>query len=104
MIAEQISIFDILAEMAAVPVAVSMFDNKEHELRPAEPWMRNILPDGEYYFSLGGMYTMVLSAVRKKVPKDLNFCHYKIGDSVYMATGIGVERDADEELTEDECC
>ena len=105
MIAEQISIFDILAEMTTAPaVAVSMFDNQEHELHEVEPWMSRILPDGEYYITLGGMYTMVLSAVRKAVPKELHFCHYKINDKVYSATGVGIDKGADDDLDEDDSC
>lgn len=101
---EQISIFDILAEMESKRiVAVSMLDNQEYETQPIEPWMRNLLPDGEYYFTLGGMYTMVLCAVRKKPSKDLSFCYYKVGDTIYMATGVGIDKDAEEEPEEDSC-
>ena len=104
MITEQISIFDILAEMNAAPtVAISMFDNQEYEMSPVEPWMKNLLPDGEYCISLGGMYTMVLCAARK-VPKELLFCYYKVGDTVYMATGVGIDKDAEEEPEEENAC
>lgn len=105
MVGEQISIFDILAEMAKKPsVAVSMMDNQEYELKELEPWMSALLPNGEYCISLAGMYTMVLCAARKKVPEEMKFCHYKVGDKVYSATGVGIERDAEEDPSEEEYC
>lgn len=109
MIAEQLSIFDILAEPFATPrvkpeKAISMFDNGEHELHNVEPWMTRLLPNGEYFILLDSVYMLVLCATQKKVPKDLLFCHYKIGDKVYYATGVGIDKDADEEPEDEDSC
>ena len=104
MVGEQLSIFDILAEMSKTPkVAVSLLDKQEYEVRDPEPWMTALLPNAEYCFSLAGMYTMVLCAARKKVSEDMKFCHYKVGDKVYSATGVGIERDTEEDTEEEYC-
>ena len=98
---EQLSIFDIISEPFSTPLArpkkaISMFDSQEHELHPVEPWMSRLLPNGEYYIILDGMYMLVMCATRKKVPKELLFIHYEIDGQTYAATGVGICNDAEE--------
>lgn len=101
MIAQQLSIFDIISEASETPtVAVSMFDNQEHELHPIKPWMSNLLPQGEYYILCAAL-PLVLCATNEKVPPEMRYRHFTIGEKVYAATGVGKDYDAEEES---ECC
>ena len=100
----QISIFDIIDEesLKKPEIAISMFDGQEHTVYPLKSWMANLLPEGEYYVLCAG-HPLVLCRSDEDVPPEMRYRHYKIGNKVYAATGVGRDDDFTEEEQECSC-
>lgn len=98
----QISIFDLLREASETPKkAVSMLDGRKHDVYPLMPWMERILPQGAYYI-ISDKYNLVLcKSTDKAVPSDMLYRHFKIGDAIYAAVGVGIIDGYEDEGEED---
>jgi hypothetical protein len=84
----QITIFDILKDIKEkIEFAVSLFDNKERELRPVEPWMRQVVPEAEYAMACDN-HTLVLHKSNDIISPEMRYRYYRVGDTIYAATGI----------------
>ena len=100
----QLSFFDTsyIVTSETPKVAISLFDNQEHAVYVLEDWMRNLLPDGEFYL-LCANHPLVLCVSEDVVPPEMRYRHYKIGNKVYAATGVGRGNDSDEEDSDCSC-
>ena len=98
----QISIFDLIREASEPPkTAISMFDGRKYDVYPLMDWMERILPQGEYYI-LSDKYNLVLcKSTDKTIPPEMYYRHFKVGDVIYAAVGVGIGDGEDEDVFED---
>lgn len=92
---EQLSMFSILAPKKAGVDAICCMDNERSVAIPAEQWMKEIIPAGEYTLSIAG-HPLVLRPAKvsqKDIQEGHEFYHYLIGGRLY--SGIFVGRDSE---------
>lgn len=74
-------------------VATSLFDGSKCHAELLRPWMKSLVPDGEY-FVMVGVHPMVLRKTElseNDVPESHRFYHYEVEDSVYSGIFVGEE-------------
>ena len=74
-------------------VAVSCFTGSEVHAEALEPWMKNIIPNGEFYVLVGNRPLVLKPTKLKKssVPKGHEYYHYAIGSMIYSGVFVGRE-------------
>ena len=84
----QITIFDILEEIKEkVKVAIALFDDKEHELHPVEPWMARVVPEAEYAM-LCDNHKLVLYKSYDIITPEMRYRYYRVGGTIYASVGV----------------
>lgn len=92
---EQLSLFSISSSTPLEADAVSCMDNFPSKVLPAEPWMKALVPEGEYSILVAG-HPLVLRPARirpESIPEGHEFYHYLIDGRLY--SGIFVGRDSE---------
>ena len=87
---EQISLFDLLPEGT---VARCSMDGRTAPANRPEPWMKRLVPNGEYFVRVGG-HPLVLKPTRiqeEDIPEGHQYYHYTIGGQVYAGVYVGEE-------------
>ena len=86
----QLSLFDDLFSTEKV-IAVNCFTSQQVQTEPVEDWMQRLVPDGDYAITVGGhpMVLRRLKAAKPKIPKGLEFCHYRISGVPYSGVFVG---------------
>ena len=86
----QVSFFDMdfVQEPDIPTAAISMFNGESNTLFPVEDWMKNLLPQGEYYILCAG-HPLVLCKSEEEVEPEMKYRHFFVGNKVYAATGVG---------------
>lgn len=92
---EQLSMFSMFTKPSNGIEAICCMDNEHVKALPAETWMKDIIPAGEYALSIAG-HPLVLRPAKiaqKEIPTGHEFYHYMIGGSLYA--GVFVGRDSE---------
>lgn len=87
---EQISLFDLLPEGT---VARCSMDGRTAPAYWPEPWMKRLVPNGEYFVRVGD-HPLVLKPTRMQeedIPEGHQYYHYTIGGQVYAGVYVGEE-------------
>ena len=87
---EQISLFDLLPEGT---VARCSMDGRTAPANRPEPWMKRLVPYGEYFVRVGD-HPLVLKPTRMQeedIPEGHQYYHYTIGGQVYAGVYVGEE-------------
>ena len=86
---EQITLFDFMPVISAM---VRCFDGAMVPVEEPEPWMKALVPDGEYV--VPGEHPLVLRPVKTKeleIQPGLRYLHYLAGSQVYAGIYVGKE-------------
>ena len=87
---DQISLFDLLPEGT---VARRSMDGRTAPANRPEPWMKRLVPNGEYFVRVGD-HPLVLKPTRiqeEDIPEGHQYYHYTIGGQVYAGVYVGEE-------------
>ena len=87
---DQISLFDLLPEGT---VARCSMDGRTAPANRPEPWMKRLVPNGEYFVRVGD-HPLVLKPTRiqeEDIPEGHQYYHYTIGGQVYAGVYVGEE-------------
>ena len=87
---EQISLFDLFPEGT---VARCSMDGRTAPANRPEPWMKRLVPNGEYFVRVGD-HPLVLKRVHTQegdIPEGHRYYHYIIGGQVYAGVFVGAE-------------
>ena len=87
---EQISLFDLLPEDT---MARCSMDGRTAPANRPEPWMKRLVPNGEYFVRVGD-HPLVLKPTRiqeEDIPEGHQYYHYTIGGQVYAGVYVGEE-------------
>lgn len=88
---EQLSLFSIALSAPLEADAVSCMDNLSSKALPAEPWMKTLVPEGEYSILVAG-HPLVLRPAKirpESIPKGHEFYHYLIDGRLYAGIFVG---------------
>lgn len=86
---EQLSLFSIVPQAART--AICCMDGECKAAAPAESWMADLVPGGEYVISIAG-HTLVLKPVPGTpagIQQGHEYYHYTIGPRLYAGTFVG---------------
>lgn len=86
---EQLSLFSIVPQAART--AICCMDGECKAAAPAESWMADLVPGGEYAISIAG-HTLVLKPVPGTpagIQQGHEYYHYTIGPRLYAGTFVG---------------
>lgn len=86
---EQLSLFSIVPQAART--AICCMDGECKAAAPAESWMADLVPGGEYEISIAG-HTLVLKPVPGTpagIQQGHEYYHYTIGPRLYAGTFVG---------------
>ena len=78
----QLSLFDTEGK------AISLFNRMEYLLRTMEPWMKRIVPQGEYYIKLGEHPVVLYPSSSKNISPGMKYIHYVVGGRVYSSVAV----------------
>lgn len=87
---EQISLFDLLPEDT---MARCSMDGRTAPANRPEPWMKRLIPNGEYFVRVGD-HPLVLKPAptqEEDIPEGHRYYHYIIGGQVYAGVFVGAE-------------
>lgn len=87
---EQISLFNLLPENTTARCSM---DGRTAPANRPEPWMKRLVPNGEYFVRVGD-HPLVLKRVHAQeedIPEGHHYYHYIIGGQVYAGVFVRAE-------------